>query len=36
MSQKIPLKQTHEKSKWITATLLCIYLLITVFLFMNA
>lgn len=35
MSQKLPLKQTHEKSKWITATLICIYLLIVVFILVN-
>ena len=36
MSYKLPLKNTEEKPKWITATLICIYLIVAVFIFFNS
>jgi hypothetical protein len=36
MSYKLPLKQSTEKSKWLTATLVCIYVLIAALVFLNS
>ncbi|MCD6063852.1 MAG: hypothetical protein K0R82_1763 [Flavipsychrobacter sp.] len=36
MSYKLPLKQTQVKSKWLTATLIGIYILIAAFLLINS
>ena len=35
MSYKMPLKPAQTKSKWLTAALVCIYILIAAFLFVN-
>lgn len=36
MSYKLPLKQSQIKSKWLTATLICIYVLIAALVVLNS
>lgn len=35
MSYKVRLRKAQEKSKWVTATLICIYVLIAAIVFLN-